>query len=432
MQSKKRVKLQRERERLNLSQEDVAGVLDTTARSVLRWEKGESTPSPYFRAKLCEIFHSKPEELDLDRDERELDDAHYDPYIPLPTTPPLVGREQDLKRIKQHLLSGNDAVVYGLPGVGKSALAVALAYDQDIRNHFSDGILWAGLGLTPPIARTFERWKVLLPPVQAPDTYENALPMDLHMRVAQGHYLIVIDDVWTLEHALALKIGGAHCVHLVTTRSPSIAYGFAFDAALAIEELTEEESFALLNVLAPMVVVEAEERSVTELLKNCGGLPLALVLLGNYLRTQGYSRRRRRIQQALERLMDVNTRLQLEEARGPLELHSSLAQHVPLSLHSIIAVTADQLSSAARNALYALSVFPPKPQVFSEDMALFVAQCSSSELDELVDAGLLYTHETGYCLQPLLADYARRQLHDTEASTRLATYSENKTPKNAE
>ena len=34
----------------------------------------------------------------------------------------------------------------GLPGVGKTALAVVLAHHPAVLAHFTDGVLWAGLG----------------------------------------------------------------------------------------------------------------------------------------------------------------------------------------------------------------------------------------------------------------------------------------------
>ena len=59
--------------------------------------------------------------------------------------------------------------------------------------------------------------------------------------------LVIIDDVWQLEQVQALRVGGHHCAHLVTTRFPAIAAHLAFDGALMIEELDQEQSLQLLN-----------------------------------------------------------------------------------------------------------------------------------------------------------------------------------------
>jgi transcriptional regulator with XRE-family HTH domain len=56
-------RLRNERLKLALSQEDLAGRVGTTASNVSRWEHGITTPTPYFRRQLCELFQLMPEEL---------------------------------------------------------------------------------------------------------------------------------------------------------------------------------------------------------------------------------------------------------------------------------------------------------------------------------------------------------------------------------
>ena len=66
-------------------------------------------------------------------------------YSVLPTLPSLViGREQALRDLKQRLgINGErraTVVIQGLPGVGKSTIAAALAHDNVLRTVFPDGI----------------------------------------------------------------------------------------------------------------------------------------------------------------------------------------------------------------------------------------------------------------------------------------------------
>lgn len=56
-------RLKRERLRLALSQEELAERIGTTASNVSRWEHGITTPGPYFRRRLCDVFQLTPEEL---------------------------------------------------------------------------------------------------------------------------------------------------------------------------------------------------------------------------------------------------------------------------------------------------------------------------------------------------------------------------------
>jgi tetratricopeptide (TPR) repeat protein len=100
-----------------------------------------------------------------------------------------------------------------------------------------------------------------------------------------------------------------------------------------------------------------------------------------------------------------------------------LPADIPLSLHSVIALSDQRLNAQARDALRALSVFPPKPNSFSEEAALAVSADSVEALDALWDAGLLESSGPGrYTLHQTIGDYARMRGQETAARQRLVTY----------
>ena len=87
-----------------------------------------------------------------------LKQAIYDSAIPFQfiTANELVGRDQLVEQLKQQLYSRDITTfvaLHGLPGVGKTALAIALASDPNVREEFCEGILWAGLGTQPKEGR---------------------------------------------------------------------------------------------------------------------------------------------------------------------------------------------------------------------------------------------------------------------------------------
>ncbi len=448
-----RVRLTDMRNARGWSQVEVAEKLGTTHVNVSRWERGITRPNPYFRKKLCTLFGRTEQELDLAQEDETLPEASstpsynaaahppqppgfsyvspgalYDPSIPLPPPIHLVGRDEELARLRQRLKSGGSVALTalnGLPGVGKTTLSITLAHDPELRAHFKDGILWAGLGPEANMQSHLSRWGTLLglsSSEMSTLSGTEAWAVALRRTIGSRTMLLVIDDAWKLEDALTLKVGGSNCAHLVTTRFPYIATQIAADGATAIKELNSEEGMVLLRMLAPQVV-EAETQRARELVMAVGGLPLALNLIGNYLRMQSYTGQARRITAALQRLSDAGERLNISEPRGPVERHPSLPGDTPVSLRTVIAVTDQQLASPVSAALHALSVFPPRPNSFSEEAALAVAACGVETLDQLTDTGLLESSGPDrYSLHQTIADYARQQLSDYTAFGLLVAY----------
>lgn len=457
--SQPRVRLAEARNAYKWSQQEVADKLGTTYVNVSRWERGITRPSPYFRSKLCKLFGKTEPELDLAQESEAQSErsvqvpapvyqppaspvapaalfsppssashALYDPSIPVPPQISLVGRDEELARLRKRLSSGGSVALTalnGLPGVGKTALSITLANDPELRAHFKDGVLWAGLGPDPNMQSHLSRWGTLLglsSSEMSTLSGNEAWAVALHRTIGSRTMLLVIDDAWTLEEALALKVGGPNCAHLVSTRFPIIATQIAAEGATAIKELNSDEGMVLLRMLAP-TVVEREMQKARELVLAVGGLPLALTLIGNYLRMQSYAGPARRVTAALEKLSEANERLNISEPRGPVERHPSLTSDTPVSLRTVIAVTDQQLKETTRRALHALSVFPPRPNSFSEEAALAVANCTIETLDEITNTGLLEVSGSDrYSLHQTIADYAHLRLDDHGASQRLVAY----------
>src|SRR5947199_6746746 len=129
-------------------------MIGATLNTVSRWERGLTDCSPYFRNKLCDLFGKDARQLCLvpDLDEEDAHPTLYDPA--LPAVRKLIGREDLLNELKWELCAtqeGNTFALTGMPGAGKSALAIALAHDAEIRERFYDGILWVDAGPQPKI-----------------------------------------------------------------------------------------------------------------------------------------------------------------------------------------------------------------------------------------------------------------------------------------
>ncbi|HLW03631.1 MAG TPA: tetratricopeptide repeat protein [Ktedonobacterales bacterium] len=338
----------------------------------------------------------------------------------------LVGREALLRVLKQRLLADDFpalCALHGLPGVGKTALVLALAHDPEVHQHFPDGVLWAGLGNQPNLSALLGAWAEALG-IQfaglAKPSDLQAQGQAIQFAIRQRRMLLVIDDAWDAPAALTLKAGGPRCAHLVTTRLPDVALRLVDEGAqvVRVQELSEADGFAFLARLAPEAV-QLEPEEARALVRAVDGLPLALKLMGNYLRTQGYSGQHRRLRAALDLLGQRKERLRLE----PVQAKAGEGTETSRSLMASIGTSYHALNARARSMLLALSVFPPKPNTFSEEAALAIAGASTGTLDRLVDSGLLESGGPGrYSLHQTIADYARLKRKSKQSVKRMVTF----------
>lgn len=428
--------LRQERQRRGWSRAYIAeeiGVADP--KTIGRWERGDAFPSAYFLQKLCNLFHMPAEELGLWQRESAPPSAEstpvyftlqsasqtlpekwlYDPALPPAPVEELVGREHLLAQLKSRLRGKSCqavAALSGWPGVGKTALAISLAHDHDLRQHLRAGALWANLGPDADLLDELRRWgrileidESLLAHPESAEDWSRAI----HARIGERSLLIIIDDAWTCQDALAFKIGGPNCAYLLTTRIPAVALYFAEAGALSVNELDTKESLQLLARFVPTLVAQ-QATALRELVRLVGGLPLALQLLGTHLRAHLYSGQPRRWRAALERLKQPAARLQLTMPRAPLERQMGLPADAPISLQNEIELSYERLTPATRLALGKLAGLVTRTGGFTEEAALALNGVTVEALDHLLDAGLLASTGLGrYTLHQTIADFASFQ-----------------------
>ncbi|MFG2648272.1 BTAD domain-containing putative transcriptional regulator [Streptomyces sp. NPDC048436] len=201
------------------------------------------------------------------------------------------------------------AVVTGPPGVGKSALALRVAYE--LADQFPDGQLYVDLCGTNAHREPLTATEALAQVLRSLGIDESLIPEDLAGRTALyrsllygRRTLLVLDDAYAADQLRPLIPQGPAYV-LITSRwrhSGLVARDGAYRVELS--PLSPEESMSLLTCLTPLERLEAEADDIAALTRLCGHLPLALRIIAEMLATMPHVSAHEFVKAVADRRMD--------------------------------------------------------------------------------------------------------------------------------
>jgi hypothetical protein len=219
------------------------------------------------------------------------------PLAPLPGVPALpkyfTPRRSDIARLSDVVLAdahravpvgpaGQTTALHGMGGIGKSVVAAALARTTEARRVFTDGIIWLRIGKQPDLLTSV---RVLVASFHEDiSTYtDGAVALTQLSDVLQSRKcMIVLDDVWVLEHATPFHDAlGPLCRLLVTTRDAGLAAALGTDVDLGF--LTPGDALRLLADSGGQTVAQLPQ-DANQVARECGNLPLALAMAGGIAR----------------------------------------------------------------------------------------------------------------------------------------------------
>ncbi|MCX6879371.1 MAG: NB-ARC domain-containing protein [Verrucomicrobia bacterium] len=340
----------------------------------------------------------------------------------VPSLPPhFLGRPELMRRVRDALLvdlqkpqviTSADAKVgmQGMGGIGKFVLAAALARNREVRQSYPDGIIWISCGqkLTRDdlLARLRDVAKDL-----GGDTAFDSIPQGqgvLRELLQAEAVLLVLDDVWQSSDAQTFDVIGPRCRMLVTTRDAGILHALHGEL-VPVSLFTEPEA---LQLLADAVDCErsALPPEASEVVRECGCLPLAVALSGGMAKKRGGD-----FSNVLERLRRADLD-KIADRASINEQHQSIWRAMQASV--------EVLSEDEQNRFAELSVFAtdrPVPEAAvatlwshtghladldAEDLLINLAERSLVRLDEKPDADGKMRRRVS--LHDLLHDYAVR------------------------
>jgi WD40 repeat protein len=272
-------------------------------------------------------------------------------------------RPNDIEAIKSALLAGLNKPVgvtqslpilegqavekvglQGMGGIGKSVLAAALARDREVRQTFPDGIYWLAIGQTPNVPNLQGQLVRQLTGAATGFTTEKEGKDALREALEGQLALVVLDDVWNVDHADAFSVTAPPARLLITTRNNEVLVGLGAEEH-RVEVLSLSDA---IKMLAEWVGEKSPDKlppEAAEVAKECGYLPLALAMIGSMVR----------LNLRLTAWKDALTRLQ----RADLQAIKRAFPGYPYpDLLRAIEVSIEGLESADRERYLDLAVFP--------------------------------------------------------------------------
>jgi WD40 repeat protein len=271
----------------------------------------------------------------------------------LPSLPEhYVLREADLERLRQALLT-NGAValgivgVKGMGGIGKSVLAAALARDLAVQAAFPDGIVWLPIGREPNLPARQEELYLFLTGQR--ENFRDAIQGRSFLSVAlEGKTcLVILDDVWDSSHTEAFPVvTGSATRYLITTRNAEVLQTLNAPP-VSLDVLSPDQALSLLADWTGQPVANLPSIAC-EVARECGYLPLALAMVGAFVRQNPESWER-----ALHRLR--NTDLEKLRRLFPGYEHPTLL--------AALEVSVEAMAATDRARYLDLAVFPEEAAI---------------------------------------------------------------------
>lgn len=351
----------------------------------------------------------------------------------------LIGRYDLLDTLRARLLEtpNQRLALEGPPGIGKTRLVLAIAYDPVILQHFTGGILMMGLGQHPDVELHLRGWAAALGLEHDPrlSIAEQVERITMQIRDQGKPCLLIVDDVWKAEHCSFLP--SDDLISTVLTGRQRDASDLnslvADDSLFSVPPLESEAALELLYMHTGWATPEHAD-ALSALAALCGGSPLLLVLLGGYLRQHqvhnedwfsltldDLDRAALRAKQSAEPI--EQTRLNLQDGLIARLRYKPINQ--PLHPRVIIELCTNVLPHLARIAFVQMAALPPDPLSFGVETAKAITGTDDQTIKLLLNSALLSEPSPGRLqIHRMLIDWAKQRHHTEvdEAQQRLATW----------
>ncbi len=294
----------------------------------------------------------------------------------------LLGREDDLARLRAAMASGRLTTILGPGGIGKTRIAQVLAQESSVpRVHVVELV---GVGSGDDVVAELGAALGVRGSVTSRSPLTPAQQADVRGRIAQeldvGPVLLVLDNcehvLETVASLVAFLLVTARDLRVLTTSRAPLRIGA--ERVVPLTQLAPDDAAGLFRRrgLAVRPDADLDDATVAAVVARLDGLPLAIELAAARLRTMSVAEVRRRLDDRFELLRSRD--------RGAPERHRTLT--------AVIEWSWDLLSAREQQALARLSVFHDGFELEAAESV--VGAGAADDVETLVDQSLLVVAET--------------------------------------
>ncbi len=320
------------------------------------------------------------------------------------TTPFFTGRKNEIAELRkvifQNLLLPLPTVVIssidGMPGIGKTSLAVYLAHI--LTPNYPDAQLFIDCYGYTPGRQPLNSEQILdsllhslgVPIQNIPNNVFGKSAL-LRSELAHKKSLMVIDNVKSLRQVEAILPGTADCLVLITSRNR--LSGLVGSHPLSLSTLNEKESISLVKKISGSRFVSEFKKTLPEVVKHCGYLPLALnIVAGRWKRHN-----------------PQNAKLIIDRLKNSTKKLDSFKTGY-LAINELFDMSYDSLSDQEKRLFQMMGIHPGLDFTVDACSAMLELDLDSTHglFEVLVDESLVMETEHGrYRLHDLLREYSR-------------------------
>jgi tetratricopeptide (TPR) repeat protein/DNA-binding SARP family transcriptional activator len=198
-----------------------------------------------------------------------------------PETAEFVGRRKELELLTgEYGSTPGIAIIEGMPGVGKTALAIRAA--RLVSGQYPDGMLYLNLHPGDPGSRPLDPAEALqrllrmmsVPATQIPETISGRAAL-WRAQLSRRRAIVILDDAAKPDQLRPLLAAFSRCLILITTRRRLT--DFVGARTLTLDVLATGDAITLFRQIAGADLAPDTDQ-VAEAVTLCGRLPLAIQL----------------------------------------------------------------------------------------------------------------------------------------------------------